>query len=173
LSASHHAPKRHTAGKQHPTVQHAEATGLPTRRRDAGCCRAASPFLGRTHDAHSPRAITTRHSKQMKARSPSREALSRTHQPMLTGAPPTKPPPWVTVKWTAATLVPNNRSRIRRQITVILAGCIPGLTICSCNPWLSGFAFYSITFRLSFFPPFGSFPGRSVLQALMCISRRI
>jgi hypothetical protein len=29
-------------------------------------------------------------------------------------------------------------------------GCIPGLTICSCNPWPSCSAFYGRTFRLSF-----------------------
>jgi hypothetical protein len=31
----------------------------------------------------------------------------------------------------------------------LMAGCITGLTIWSCNPWLSGFACYSRTFRLS------------------------
>ena len=33
-----------------------------------------------------------------------------------------------------------------------MAGCIPGLTICSCNLWLSGLTCYSKTFRLSFYP---------------------
>jgi hypothetical protein len=36
-----------------------------------------------------------------------------------------------------------------------------------CYPWLSGFACYSRTFRLSFYPFWGGFPGRSVIQALM------
>lgn len=39
------------------------------------------------------------------------------------------------------------------------------LTICSGNPWLSGKACYSITFLLSFLPPCGRIPGRSVFQA--------
>jgi len=43
-----------------------------------------------------------------------------------------------------------DRSRQRRRITVILTGCITGLAIWFCNPWLSGFAFYGITFGLSF-----------------------
>jgi len=30
-----------------------------------------------------------------------------------------------------------------------MAGCMAGLAICVCNPWLSGFAFYGRTFRLS------------------------
>src|ERR1035437_7176510 len=42
-----------------------------------------------------------------------------------------------------------------------------------CNPWLSGFACYSRTFRLSFCPFQGGFPGRSVIQALLHISRSI
>jgi hypothetical protein len=33
--------------------------------------------------------------------------------------------------------------------TPLETSCIPGLTICSCNPWLSGRACYSKTFRLS------------------------
>jgi hydroxyacyl-ACP dehydratase HTD2-like protein with hotdog domain len=54
-----------------------------------------------------------------------------------------------------------------------LTGCIPGLTICTCNPGLSGFACYSRTFQLSFFPAEAGFPGRSGIQAPMRISRRL
>jgi len=33
-----------------------------------------------------------------------------------------------------------------------MTGCFPEYEIHSNNPWLSGFAYYSITFRLSFRP---------------------
>jgi hypothetical protein len=39
------------------------------------------------------------------------------------------------------------------------------LSICICNPWLSGIAFYSIAILLSFFPSCDGIPGRSVFQA--------
>jgi hypothetical protein len=42
---------------------------------------------------------------------------------------------------------------------------VPPVSICFCNPWLSGIACYSIAFLLSFLPPCGGIPGRSVFQA--------
>ena len=46
----------------------------------------------------------------------------------------------------------DNQGCKRCQITVILTGCIVRYETCFCNPWLSGFACYSRTFRLSFLP---------------------
>ena len=46
---------------------------------------------------------------------------------------------------------------------------IPDPKIWFYNPWLSGFACYSRTFRLSFCPFWGGLPGRSVFQALMAV----
>jgi hypothetical protein len=40
----------------------------------------------------------------------------------------------------------------RRQVTVIMTGCISWYKTMICNPWLSGFTCYSKTFRLSFCP---------------------